>query len=135
MHVRYLYLGSVVLLLGLSLWLMEEAALLAPVLFPKRWLPLGGDGSFQAIFSAVALSGFPLGGIAIRPADSSAARSLLHTWTTLCLVLATVFTLTTAIIFTFDHDFQAFVQLFVVQIVHTSIPYPILSYAISICFR
>lgn len=104
MHVRYLYLGSVVLLLGLSLWLMEEAALLAPVLFPKRWLPLGGDGSFQAIFSAVALSGFPLGGIAIRPADSSAARSLLHTWTTLCLVLATVFTLTTAIIFTFDHD-------------------------------
>ena len=34
-----------------------------------------------------------------------------------------------------NHDFQAFVQLFVVQIVHTSIPYPILGYAISICFR
>ena len=97
-------LGSVVLLFGLSLWLMEEASLLAPVLFPKARLPLGGDGSLQAIFSAVAISGFPLGGLAIRPADASAARALLLTWVALCIVLAATFTCTTIVIFLFDND-------------------------------
>ena len=93
-------LGSVVLLLGLLLWLMEEASLIAPMLFPKEWLPLGGGGSLQAIFSAVAISGFPLCGLAVRPADASAARTLLLLWIAMSLMLAAVFTATSVIIIT-----------------------------------
>ena len=100
LQARLMTSGSIVLVVGLSLWLMEEAYLLAPRVFPNH--VLGGNGSLQAVYSAVAISGFPLGGVAIRPSDKSAVRALLRTWMGLCLMLGTIFTATSVIIFTCD---------------------------------
>ena len=125
---RLMTLGSITLVLGLSLWLMEEAYLLAPKLvvfpkhaplkhaplgngtlqtasvFPNSALPLGVDTVPQAVFSAIAISGFPLGGLAIRPSDKYAIRALLRTWVGLCLMLGTIFTATSVVILTYDND-------------------------------
>ena len=100
LQARMLALSSVILVAGLSLWLMEEAHLLAPTVFPKDALPFGGDDSRQPIFSFIAISAFPLGGLTIHPSDKFAVRSLLKTWALCCLMLGMIFTATSVIIFT-----------------------------------
>ena len=67
-------------------------------------LPTGGNSNSQAICSTIAISGFPLGGLTIRPSDKSAVRALLWTWVGLCVMLGMIFTTTSVIIFTGDHD-------------------------------
>lgn len=94
--------GSLTVLGGLSLWLMEEAYLLAPSVFPKHVPLIGGEGGHQAFFSTIAISGFPIGGLAIRPTDKPAVHALLRTWVGLCIMLGTVFSATSVIIFACD---------------------------------
>ena len=98
---KLIIMGSIVLMTGLSLWMVEEAVLLAPSLFSKSELPISGHSKLhQGINSAIAITGFPLAGLAIRPSDKSAVRALLRTWTGLCLMIGTVFTATTIIMLT-----------------------------------
>ena len=72
------------------LWLMEEAYLLAPSVFPKHvhWLR---PSSARLHF-----------GGSIRPTDKPAVHALLRTWVGLCIMLGTVFSATSVIIFACD---------------------------------
>lgn len=102
-----MFVGPVVLLSGLALWLLEEISHFAPAQVPRESLPFGGGDTLQVVASTIAIGGFPLCGLSVHPADESAARTLLLTWVGLCLVLGATFTATTATILQYQEGWAS----------------------------